>query len=85
MRLLARPRAIPEIFHLYAQKPRSTTRLFSFQILEVQSENSETAYIIPPKIGEKALQASIAAKYMPLTLDMVQTTYRAQHGTGTSY
>jgi hypothetical protein len=74
-RLLARPRAIPEIFHLYAHKPIPLLGSSPPKFSNPSPKAAKQA--IPPEIAEKALQAAIAAKDMPLALDIIQTTYRA--------
>ncbi|KAF2788986.1 hypothetical protein K505DRAFT_328545 [Melanomma pulvis-pyrius CBS 109.77] len=74
-RLLARPRAIPEIFYLYANKPVPQLGSSPPKFLNPSPKAAKQA--IPAEIAEKALQAAIATKDMPLALDIIQTTYRA--------
>lgn len=74
-RLLGRPRAIPEIFHLYAHKP--VPRLGSSPPKYSTPSPKGHKQAIPADIAEKALSAAIAAKDLPLALRVLDTTYCA--------
>ncbi|KAF2706528.1 hypothetical protein K504DRAFT_458933 [Pleomassaria siparia CBS 279.74] len=74
-RLLGRPRAIPEIFYLYAHKP---IPLLGSSPPKFKKPNPKSAkQAIPYEIGARALQAAIETKDMPLCLDLIDSSYRA--------
>jgi hypothetical protein len=74
-RLLARPRSIPEILYLYANKPvpvqGSSPPKFS------KPSPSAAKQAIPADLAHDALTAAIDAKDLSLALNVVDHTYRA--------
>lgn len=74
-RLLQRPRAIPPVFVLYANKP--IPQLGSEPPVYRQPKNWGPKQAIPSYIADKALDAAIAAKDMPGALAVVDTTWCA--------
>lgn len=72
-RLLARPRAIPEILYLYANKP--VPQLGSSPPKYANPSPKAAKQAIPEELASAALTAAIEAKDLPLALDTVQMTY----------
>lgn len=73
--LLGRPRTIPEIFHLYANKP--VPQLGSSPPKYSKPSPKGHKQAIPANIAEDALSAAIATKDLPLALNIIDTTYCA--------
>ncbi|KAF2266926.1 hypothetical protein CC78DRAFT_513128 [Lojkania enalia] len=73
--LLERPHSIPEIFHLYANKPVPELGSSPPKYLKPNPKGAKQA--IPKDVAEKALSAAIDAKSMPLAIEVLQTTYCA--------
>ncbi|KAF2686466.1 hypothetical protein K458DRAFT_297184 [Lentithecium fluviatile CBS 122367] len=74
-RLLARPRAIPEMFHLYANKP--VPELGSSPPKYSRPSPKAAKQAIPADLAEAALTAAIEAKDLPLAMDVIQLSYCA--------
>ncbi|KAK7193910.1 hypothetical protein DPSP01_010130 [Paraphaeosphaeria sporulosa] len=72
-RLIGFPRAIPEILHLYANKP--VPQLGSSPPKFSKPSPKAAKQAIPADLAEQALGAAIDAKDMPLALDIVQVSY----------
>lgn len=73
--LLGRPRTIPEIFYLYANKPVPELGSSPPKYLKPSPKGHKQA--IPADIAYKALTAAIEAKDLPLALNVIDTTYCA--------
>ncbi|KAL1599637.1 hypothetical protein SLS60_007440 [Paraconiothyrium brasiliense] len=74
-RLIGCARAIPEILHLYANKP--VPELGSSPPKFSKPSPKAANQAIPADLAEQALGAAIEAKDMPLALDIVEVTYCA--------
>jgi hypothetical protein len=74
-RLLNKPRAIPIALHLYANKP--IPQLGSSPPKYTKPSPKGYKQAIPADVAEKALQAAIDAKDMPLCLSVIDNTYCA--------
>lgn len=74
-RLLGCPRAIPEILHLYANKP--VPQLGSSPPKFAKPSPKAAKQAIPADLAEQALGAAIEAEDMPLALDIVEVSYCA--------
>ncbi|KAL5416132.1 hypothetical protein PMIN06_008827 [Paraphaeosphaeria minitans] len=72
-RLIGCPRAIPEILHLYANKP--VPQLGSSPPKFSQPSPKAAKQAIPANLAELALGAAIDTKDMPLALDIVEVSY----------
>ena len=71
---LLRPQSFPDIFALYASKP--TPIPGSSNPIRYKTSNPNAAtQAIPAEIADKALDAAIQTKDMPLALDIIATTY----------
>lgn len=73
--LVGCPRAIPEILHLYANKP--VPQLGSSPPKFSKPSPKAAKQAIPADLAEHALGAAIEAKDMPLALDIVDVSYCA--------
>jgi hypothetical protein len=73
--LLGRPRNIPEIFHLYANKP--VPQLGSSPPKYSKPSPKGHKQAIPADIAEDALGAAIETKDLALALKIIDTTYTA--------
>jgi hypothetical protein len=74
-RLLARPRAIPEIMYLYANKP--VPQLGSSPPRFSKPSPKAAKQAVPTDLAHHALSAAIEARDLPLALDVVQMSYCA--------
>jgi hypothetical protein len=74
-RLLARPRTIPEILYLYANKP--VPELGSSPPKFSKPSPKAPKQAIPADLAHEALTAAIEAKDLPLALDVVEMSYCA--------
>ena len=74
-RFIACPRAIPEIFHLYANKP--VPELGSSPPKFSKPSPKAAKQAIPIHLADQALGAAIEAKDMPLALAVVDVSYCA--------
>ncbi|KAF2002797.1 hypothetical protein P154DRAFT_520565 [Amniculicola lignicola CBS 123094] len=74
-RTLGRPRAIPEILYLYAHKPIPVLGSSPPKYTEPNPKAAKQA--VPRDIAEKALDAAIEVKDLPLALGVIDYTYRA--------
>lgn len=74
-RLLARPRTIPEILHLYANKPVPQLGSSPPKFSKPSPKGPKQA--IPADLAHEALTAAIEAKDLPLALDVVEMSYCA--------
>ncbi|KAF1953403.1 hypothetical protein CC80DRAFT_148237 [Byssothecium circinans] len=74
-RLLRCPRAIPEILHLYANKPVPELGSSPPKYLKPSPKAAKQA--IPANLAHEALTAAIEAKDLPLALDVIETSYCA--------
>lgn len=72
-RLIGCPRAIPEILHLYANKPVPELGSSPPKFAKPSPKSAKQA--IPADLAEQALGAAIEAKDMPLALDIVEVSY----------
>ncbi|ORY09091.1 hypothetical protein BCR34DRAFT_487852 [Clohesyomyces aquaticus] len=75
VKLIHRPRSIPDMFRLYATKPIPLAGTSPPRFSHPSPSSHKQA--IPGPIAEKALSAAIAAKDLVLCLDVVDTTYCA--------
>jgi len=74
-RLVGFPRAIPEIFYLYANKPVPELGSSPPKFSKPSPKSAKQA--IPAELADAALTAAIDKKDMPLAFDIVETTYCA--------
>jgi ribosomal protein L5 len=74
-RLLRRPRTIPEILHLYANKPVPEINSSPPKFLKPSPKAPKQA--IPTDLAYEALGAAIDAKDLSLALDVIDNSYRA--------
>lgn len=72
-RLLSCPRAIPEIFHLYAHKP--VPELGSSPPKFAKPSPKAAKQAVPADLAKEALGAAIETADMPLALNIVDVTY----------
>jgi hypothetical protein len=72
-RLVRRPRSIPEILHLYAHKPVPVLNSSPPKFSQPNPKGHKQA--VPKEIAERALSAAIAAKDLPLALNVIDATY----------
>lgn len=73
--LLGRPRTIPEIFYLYANKPIPLLGSSPPKFLKPSPKSHKQA--IPDSIAQRALTAALKTKDMPLAMAIIDTTYCA--------
>lgn len=73
--MLGRSRSIPEIFHLYANKPVPVLDSSPPKYSKTSPKGHKQA--IPGPIAERALTAALDAKDMSLALRIIDTTYCA--------
>ncbi|KAF1970248.1 hypothetical protein BU23DRAFT_570845 [Bimuria novae-zelandiae CBS 107.79] len=74
-RLVGCPRTIPQILHLYANKP--VPELGSSPPKFTNPSPKAAKQAIPADLAEEALGAAIEAKDMPLALDIIDVSYCA--------
>ncbi|KAF2471918.1 uncharacterized protein BDR25DRAFT_302757 [Lindgomyces ingoldianus] len=75
VRILQRPRSLPAIFRLYANKPIPIAGTCPPRFSKPSPNAAKQA--VPKEIAERALSAAIASKDLVLALDVVDTTFCA--------
>ncbi|KAF4637419.1 hypothetical protein G7Y89_g642 [Cudoniella acicularis] len=71
--ILKKPQTLPEIFHLYANKPLPEEGSSPIRYLEQNSNKAANA--IPKNVADRALQTAIDAKQLVIAMDIVEFSY----------